>query len=54
VVLAGGAEQPRDLPIPGRGLAGFISRWISCRSKIGVIQGMWSLSKSSPLVNTSW
>ena len=29
LVLAGGAEHPRDLPVPGRNSGAFISRWIS-------------------------
>jgi glutamate synthase (NADPH/NADH) small chain len=32
-VLTGGAEKPRDLPIPGRDLDGVHSPWPSCRSR---------------------
>ncbi|MEJ0002471.1 MAG: NAD(P)-binding protein [Pararobbsia sp.] len=33
VVIAGGAEMPRDLPVPGRDLRAPTSRWSSCRSR---------------------
>jgi len=40
VVIAGGAEQPRDLPVPGRELKGVRFRdWISCRCKTKVNAG---------------
>jgi NADPH-dependent glutamate synthase beta subunit-like oxidoreductase len=37
IVLSGGAEAPRDLPIAGRDLKGSNSRWISCRCRIGAL-----------------
>ena len=33
MVLAGGAEQPRDLPIPGASSTACISPWSSCRCR---------------------
>ena len=56
IVLTGGAEKPRDLPIPGRDLAASISRWSSCRSRTAASPASrrTAPSRSSPTASTSW
>ena len=55
VVLSGGAEKPRDLPVPGRDLAGgSISPWSSCRSRTRSSQETVCPSRSLPPASTSW
>ena len=52
VVLAGGAEKPRDLPIPGRDLAtASISPWTSCRSRTAASANE-SLLSNDPILAT--
>jgi glutamate synthase (NADPH/NADH) small chain len=41
VVIAGGAEQPRNLPIPGRGWMGSTTRWNFYRSRTGAWPETW-------------
>jgi glutamate synthase (NADPH/NADH) small chain len=37
VLLSGGSEKPRDLPIPGRDLPVCTSPWSSCRSRTAAL-----------------
>jgi glutamate synthase (NADPH) small chain len=47
IVLAGGAEQPRDLNVPGRELKGSILPWSICRSKTGAASATRSILQSN-------
>ena len=51
VILAGGAEQPRDLPVPGRVGRRALLRWIFCRSRTRSSPVMWSAIKLSRPAN---
>jgi glutamate synthase (NADPH/NADH) small chain len=53
IVLTGGAEQPRDLPAPGRDLDGITSRWSSCRSRTRSTPATRSRARSWPRASTS-
>ena len=52
VVLSGGAEQPRDLPVTGVNLMACILRWISCVHKTKWSQATRFQTKSWQLANT--
>jgi len=55
VVLTGGAEKPRDLPVPAASSRAFTSPWITCRSRTGgSAASRTTSSRSWPPASTSW
>jgi glutamate synthase (NADPH/NADH) small chain len=53
VLLTGGAEQSRDLPVPGRDLKACTSRWSSCPSRTRSTRATSSRARSAPTASMS-